>query len=84
MHEAMAADRAPRKIGCRWLPPKSRSHLPNERDEILAACDRLLKTEAEVSEMPAEQRDWFNGKPGHQDAFKVAKALKQFLTREWD
>ena len=65
--------------GCQCL-----CHRPNVRDELLAACDRLLKVESEVGEMPQEQRDWFFGKEGHKDCFTVAHALKRMLTREWD
>ena len=59
-------------------------HRPNVRDELLAACDRLLMVEKEVGEMPKEQRDWFFGKEGHRDCFTVARALKKILLREWD
>ncbi len=46
---------------------------------LLAACNRLLDTEREILAMPAEQRDWFMGKPGHRDCFTVAAALKEIL-----
>ena len=45
-----------------------------------AAARRLLATEAEVLAMPKEQVDWFMGKPGHSDAFDLARfvlSLKQ-------
>ena len=46
---------------------------------LIAACDRLLAVEKDVSEMPKEQRDWFIGKEGHRDCFAVARALKAIL-----
>ena len=57
---------------------------PNVREDLIAACDRLLATEAEVKQMPREQRRWFFSKAGHADCFLVARALKEMLTREWD
>jgi len=52
-----------------------------ERDKLIAACERLLKTEAEIKEMPsAQQRHWFFSKDGHTDCFVVARALRKFLT----
>lgn len=57
----------------------------SERARLLAACERLLKVEREVAAMDDQwAREWFMSKPGHQDCFRVAKALQEFLTREWD
>ncbi len=50
--------------------------------DLIAACDRLLATEAEVLSMPAEPRNWFMSKPGHRDCFTVARALKNMLMPE--
>jgi hypothetical protein len=47
--------------------------------KLIAAVDKLLSTEAEVAEMPREQADWFNGKPGHADAFNVARTVKMLM-----
>lgn len=47
--------------------------------KLIAACDRLLATEREVLEMPAEQVRWFMSKPGHRDCFTVARSLKRIL-----
>ena len=49
---------------------------------LLAACDRLLATEAEVLAMDARSIRWFMGKPGHRDCFRVARALKSILEAE--
>lgn len=54
----------------------------SERDELIEACNRLLKTEREVSRMPRWARRWFFQKPGHADAFRCARALKKFLRAE--
>ena len=54
-------------------------HRPTERTRLIEACDRLLKVESEVGEMPKEQREWFFGKEGHRDCFTVARALKGLL-----
>lgn len=51
----------------------------DENTRLLAACDRLLTTEREVSEMPSEQREWFFSKPGHADCFFVARGLTRLL-----
>ncbi len=50
-----------------------------DRKALLAACDRLLATEAEVLAMDLEPRDWFMAKAGHRDCFTVARALKGIL-----
>ena len=57
---------------------------PNVREDLLAACDRLLTTEEEIKKMPKAQRRWFFKQNGHLDCFLVARALKEMLTREWD
>lgn len=46
---------------------------------LLMACNRLLETEQDVLKMPPELREWFMLKPGHQDCFDVARALKEML-----
>lgn len=46
---------------------------------LLAACERLLAVEKEVSEMPPEQRKWFFGKDGHRDCFAVARAARNMF-----
>ncbi len=38
-----------------------------------AGAKRLLETEAEILSMPKQQRDWFMSKPGHADAFNLAR-----------
>lgn len=47
--------------------------------QLVAACNRLLNTEREVCEMDQRSRDWFLNKPGHADAFTVARALRSIL-----
>lgn len=42
-------------------------------EQAHAAARRLLATEAEVLAMPSRERDWFMDKPGHQDAFDLAR-----------
>jgi hypothetical protein len=46
----------------------------NEREALIAACDRLLETEREVLGMDdAESREWFLNKPGHRDCREGAE-----------
>ena len=53
-----------------------------EACKLIAACNRLLATEREVLEMPAEQVRWFMSKPGHRDCFTVARSLKGILEKK--
>lgn len=46
---------------------------------LLAACDRLLKTEREILALPKWASDWFMSKPGHVDCFDVARGLREIL-----
>jgi len=54
---------------------------PTPQPDLIAACDRLLAIEVEVSAMDKQPRQWFMEKPGHKDCFTVAMALKQLLER---
>jgi len=55
---------------------------PDDSRSLMAACDRLLKTEREVLAMPKWASRWFMAKSGHRDCFEVARALKSRLLDE--
>lgn len=57
-----------------------RKYIMRDKVQLLAACERLLEVEKEVIRLESVHRDWFMSKPGHQDSFDIARALKVLLT----
>lgn len=57
-------------------------HIPIERPSaaaLRAACHRLLRTEEEINSLPQEIREWFISKPGHREAFALARFALRVL-----